>query len=323
MKLEDLQKDIRKVLISKNKHAVITRSSVIKRIDMATASLKNFRLIGSSLSPEHDKIIWNFIETEGKQHPYAAIYAEFVHKLEGQAAQNERKSPMRTCDQVAGRFITTLDDITDKVPRMFDDKMNLNSMRFSHLAILGTVELCEQFAKTCVYLYQGIAHEIIQETPEPPRYRYKYVHDHLQTLVNVTNWVYRGNGPIAYEVALKELRNANNDILIADDNGDPNTKFFNMNKVSRNTSSFLGSAMQNPFFILGKLWVEWERRRISKLEQEREWIESNVALLKLKLENVDRDSPEYTKREKVVERYEGIISELDRKINKYYEDSEG
>jgi len=138
--------------------------------------------------------------------------------------------------------------------------------------------------------------------------------------INILNWVATNRGPIAFETAMTELRNTNNDVTVTNDEGTENIVGFNGSQLSRTTFTLLGISLQNPFFLIGRAYATWEKNRIKRLEQEREWIEATVSLLKLELDHEDKDSPNYIRQAKIVKNYSAELSKIDRQLAKYYKE---
>ena len=55
-----------------------------------------------------------------------------------------------------------------------------------------------------------------------------------------------------------------------------------------------------------------------RLRSERDLMQARVQLLKLELDGVDPESPEYKKQLKIIENYTAIIARIDQKLDKYY-----
>jgi len=319
---EKLQHGIRKYLIDAEDSptTIVSKTSIVGRIDRARASLRHVANIPNSLDRDHLQGIYLHIQENAAEMAYSRMYTQVINKVDPTAQKRELAKPLTLMFDVAGRLIATLDAMEDRVTKDFPEKVNLATLRFTHLAVFGALDCCSMYSKLTSFLFQGIFNEIIEDAPDPHAYRFEYLTVHQQDFINILNWVATNRGPIAFETAMTELRNTNNDVTVTNDEGTENIVGFNGSQLSRTTFTLLGISLQNPFFLIGRAYATWEKNRIKRLEQEREWIEATVSLLKLELDHEDKDSPNYIRQAKIVKNYSAELSKIDRQLAKYYKE---
>lgn len=324
MDLKDFEKGLRKLLRKRESKAVITKQDILNHLEDTRQHLNIFRGMweNENLSPDYAKQLWNQTQQLSDDGLFATKYDEFRNRLQGKAAKAETNEPFIACKKVADKLDGMLNGIRGKVNKSFPAKINIHTARYSHLSLLGALHVCDQFAQFSIYLHQGLIWEISKATRRPPQYRIKYVEKHFWAMVNLVNKSFAGTGPITLPSVMEHLQKANNDLTVTNDEGEPNTGFFNKSRAGSTTMNLLGISLENPFWILGKMYSEWKQARMDKIEQERDWMEANLSLLKMDLENVDPDSEEYQRTVKIIENYEAMVAKLDRKLDEYYENSE-
>lgn len=321
--LKDLNKGIRDIIKKRAKGVVWNKEAILKQIATERQGAIAFTNSLDSFGPKHTNQIVDLIKEKAKDksnYPACAAYTDMVNKFEAKAKKTETSNPFHTCPKVARNIAGSLDKAEAFVVKNFEEKTNIHTCRFSHLMVFGVMQTAAIYSKTCTYLYQTAMWELVQATPKPPKYRMDYVNNHLQTVTNTINRAVNGAGVLSFQACIEELRKSNSDIGILNEKGDPNTEFGQFSGLSNTTKGFLGISLSNPFFVVGKLYQEWRNHRITKLEEEREWMQANTALLRMELDGLDKDDPEYVRQARIVENYDEAITKLDRKINDYYEE---
>lgn len=321
--IKDIEQRLGKLLGRGGSRAVIKREDVLKHIDMSRRYLNTFKETFESLGEDKLQQLWQQTQSLQNDDYFASTYVEFVNRLNSKAAKAEASKPFSVCLRTARQLADMLNEVEQNVQDLFPEKFNLHSARYSHLAALGAIHACDEFARFCTFLYQGVVWESIKETKEPAPYRFQYVRNNFWFALNLVNRTFSGTGPVKLNSIIKELEKSNNDISVTNDDGEPNTAFFNKSRAGSVTMNLLGTALENPMWILGKLYVEWRQQRMDKIEQERDWIEANVALLKMELEDTDPDSEEYQRLVKIINNYEGMLAKADRKLDEYYDKQKG
>lgn len=327
--LKSINRSIRRLLKKGAGTNIIEKKDVLRSIDTEKASLLAFADGADNLGDKHCRQFRQAVlemAQDSKKNPGCAAYSKYLGRLNDKARKYESDNPMRSIPRTARNLAKVLDSMYKTVDKEFQDKTNLHTCRTSHAVILGTLQTCRIFSFTVCYLQNRMIWELTRlgdgesAYPEPPKYRIEYVETHLNSVISVVNKSILGTGPVAFRHSLEELARMNHDIPLVNDNGEPNTQFFQITDVSEGTANLMMEGFDNPIFIAGSIFVQWKNARMRRLEQEREWIINNIALLRMKLDDMDKDDPEYVRLAKIIARYDTMITKIDRKLSDYHSD---
>jgi hypothetical protein len=113
-------------------------------------------------------------------------------------------------------------------------------------------------------------------------------------------------------------KNAN---LVLYSNGQPASVFAKATDYTKSTVSYIvhGLYALNIFLWIGESIEDYKHSRYLKNQNLKQWMESHVANLRLELANIDPDSKEAVRLQKIIQAYDAKIAEYDRKINEYLE----
>jgi hypothetical protein len=315
--LKQLQDLIQKQILKSAKATVIKKSDVLDQIELVALGLTNSNIMFDGLNKEERGKARDILVESGGE--YSKSYAKVVSGLNSKAAAIEKDEPLSIVARTCSALRMMLDDLQSTANSELPEKLNIFTAKYSHLAILGAVHVCSMFSQFSSYLMGGVVSEIIGSDLTIPEYRLKSVNDNAAFAIKLINDVAINTGPLAVNYVLKELRAANNDIPVVDQNDKPNTGFFNITKSSATGNDMIERGLGNPFFYLGSLYIKWKDGRIRRLEQEKEWMQANVALLRMRLDNHDKDDPQYQKLVKIIQNYSDQLAKIDRAIAKYYD----
>lgn len=317
--LKELQDIIQKQILRSSKGTIAKKSDIAELIELTSLSLANNGVLitnlGKSIRQEWAKLV---VVGDGE---YARVYAKLIKGLNNNAAAIEKAEPMTIVTTTCKSLKMMLDDLQSKVDKEFPDQLNIFTAKYSHLALLGAIQVCAIYSNFATYLISGLINETTDTDISIPEYRLRYVQDQFVFAEKLINDVAINTGPLAVNYVLKELRVANNDLPVVDQNDKPNTGFFNITKSSSVTVNMIERGLSNPFFTIGRLYIQWKDAKIRRLQQEKEWMEANIALLKLRLDKYDRDDPQYQRLLKIVQSYSDQIAKIDRALEKYYSSS--
>ena len=227
---------------------------------------------------------------------------------------------------IAGQYVKTLEAIDRTTSQAFKDKaITVFNTKLSQVAIFGIIGEAELFCDVVTCLMNNITYELVEnngikELPPQKPYRIRKVADNLEEFIDICkNRVANTSAQLAQEI--DKIRTSQDVALVADDNS-VNTGFIRTDKLTPIGRGLVASGARK-FFIfrwLGEQWNLIKHQRYLKAKKEKEWMESHVALLKLQLQEVDPNSPEYRKQVKIIESYDEMIAELDQKIDAYLND---
>ena len=72
-----------------------------------------------------------------------------------------------------------------------------------------------------------------------------------------------------------------------------------------------------PITWAGEMYVDVRHLYYERLKDRKKWLESHVANIKLSMDDLDPNDPDYIKNQKIVAFYDDKIAEIDKKIEKY------
>jgi len=249
------------------------------------------------------------------------VYNSYVSKLRDNAKVDESKLIFESCAFVNNKFINVLVDLDKQLDELFqNDSINFNNTKLSHVVVFGVIEESSIFSEFCFYLFNGIIHDITGELNTLPLYRFNYLNDNVQIVANITNRMYTNVGAGSYMTCINNMKKENTNLLLVDENNNANTQFLKANALNINTKNLVMSGFigKNLFRWFGEMLANRTHEKYKKLEQEKEWMEAQVALLRLDLDDVNPDDKQYRKLVKVIEAYDDLITKADKKINSYY-----
>ena len=250
----------------------------------------------------------------------AKQYFSIVGKLESRAKEIEATSVLGSFKIAAQGYLKRLDEIKNVMRELYDTKVvNVYTTKMSQVLIYGYMGEAQLIADANLYLFDLVSSTIIDDLPEPPKYRLEFLVDHRDFIAYCINKVCNRATDVSVLANVKELANTNTDVLIVDDNNNSNVKYLSPDystSLIGNVRSFIN--LPNPFRLIGEIWNVYKRAQISKRETEKEWMEAHVALLRLEMADIPHDSKEYMKLVKIIENYENMINKYDKMLNEYY-----
>ena len=237
--------------------------------------------------------------------------------------KNDLRNAFESFIYITKHYIGALENIERNTANTFKEKaITIYNTKLSQVAIVGLIEEAETFADFTVYLIDNISYEIcenngVKELPMPKKYRIQKIEKHLTEFTAICKNRMASNAASITAEIDKISRNL--DVNLVDDNNGPNTGFIQSEKYSPVTRNFIQTGARRfvIFRWLGEQWNIIKHSRYLKAKKEKEWMESHVALLKLQLQEINPDSPEYRKQVKIISAYDEMIAGLDQKIDAY------
>ena len=237
--------------------------------------------------------------------------------------RNDLRSAFTSFIYITDHYINALKTIDRNTANIFKNKaITIYNTKLSQVAIIGLVEEAETFVDFTVYLIDNISYEIcehdgVKELPTPQKYRIMKIEKFLPEYTQICKNRISSNAAVITK-EIEQVQNKQDIDLIQEDNT-VNTGFIRPEQFSPITRNLIQTGARK-FIIfrwLGEQWNIIKHSRYLKAKKEKEWLESHVALLKLQLQNVDPNSPEYRKQVKIIAAYDEMIAGIDQKINHY------
>lgn len=323
-----LAQNIHKKLLSLFKDIVHLRAidpdRFLKQIQINRQDLESFIGAVSTLSKGDWENISRKMTTN--QDKLIGVDVDLLKRMWGSFNRDAQKEASK---QFFGAYLTAckrmaklLKEIEDNFEENFtQERITIYNTRVSHLVILSMVRDSEYLTNYVTYLW-GYVTEIctLGEVRMKP-YAKAYISDvsNRQHVVRIINQLCAMNDRYSLLKDIGDLRKRDSDAVLATPDS-PETVFSTGYRLSSNgLFDWLGSATEylNIFRIAADKYVQWLDDRHRRNKEMHEWIATRVAILKLELEDYDRDSSEYQKKKETINKWDEMMASYDKKIKEY------
>lgn len=303
----------------------ITKEAFKETLETVLARIENFKKAFTGIPASDLAKFASKIQNAGTSNDniYAIMYCDIAKKT----GNLDIKSAFSSYLQVIDSYIYIFGVIERNVANIFKEKaVTIYNSRLSHTVVFALVDQANRFVEFSNTLFDGVMYDTVvvkgvKELPAPKRYKYDYLNKNKECVISIINNM-RTTGSAAYVTnMITDFKKPENDACLIANNNEPNTKIemMNFNPQTKGFIQYGFGAMSFIFKWIGEIGNVIRHIRYQKMIKEKEWLESHVALLKLALMDIDPDSDEYRKQVKIIETYNEIIAELDRKIREYEE----
>lgn len=254
-----------------------------------------------------------------------AIWTEYLKKLQTQASQIEHKKMFDSLIITRKKVQQSLETFKKSFDKIFPSEIiKVSDIKYTQFIILGFISQSIILSNWTEYMFTLLSSVLNKTEDEIPKYRIMYLTNHLDDVVELVNKLV----PIQSLNIIKDIeyiksKGADNPLLT--DGIVNNTKNFNIEIKTEHflfaTSIFLGIYFTYKLLrLLGEQWGIIMHRFYLKRKELKEWMESHVAKLKLDLQDINQNDPQYQKLLKVIELYDEKIKSYDESINAYLND---
>lgn len=316
-------------LVNLTKDAIKTRSIPVD--DLRTVIKENIETHKklhqyiNSLNPKEYKDIYPRYSTAMKSSKLVSqnVYQEYTKHLLGKAKSNEDKFFLNSLAEANDTFVGILTDIGKNLNTLIEDRViNVKNVRMTAISVLGILRQSNILAMFTKFMFAQVSAALTDKVSEIPQYRSKYLMEHVDKVSNIVSQVSNKTGAYMFLQEAKELKNKNADLVLGvNPNG---MSFLNLLNNNNYTKGFLDNintllSVLNIFRWTQEKWDDYldECHRANK--ETLSWMESHVAILRMELNNIDRNDPKYQQMQKIIEAYDMRIAEYDRKIKDYEE----
>lgn len=241
-----------------------------------------------------------------------------------QLASKDEQWAFESSLYTARQLIIGLRGLERQVNTLFDRKtLTVYNARLTHLVAFGLLSEAEYFIGYATCLFDGITgelttHQGIRELPQPLNYRTKKLTNGYDQFISICRARLANTTALMTKTIVDSGRNTLDVELVGSDNliNSRVSEFDNMPDAVKKIVT-LGVRKRFIFRWLGEQWNVLRHVKHLKVVREHEWLQAHVGILQLELGNVDPDSAAYRKHVKVIEAYNGMLAELDAKIDKY------
>lgn len=248
-------------------------------------------------------------------------YKEYKAGLSGAAAQQEQLC-LESLVHANTQYAELLSTLQRELPNLFQNKViNMYNTKMSHVMVFAMIREAELVSDFSMFLLNLITHDITHETMLPPGYRKEFIKTHMSRIVAAVNRIANSRGGASYLNGINDLKQNNADVLVMSATMTANTQFVDSSKLSDHSTKLLTSGFfpLNIPRIIGEAWNNVKNWYYAMKEQDNDWMEAHVTLLRLELQdNKDPNSEEYLHLKNVIERYDEMISTNAAKIEAYY-----
>lgn len=258
-----------------------------------------------------------------------AVWNKYTKSLNGTIRSAEQKDMF--CSLVNTH--TTVKNILSEIKRNLDeifgeeDMFSPLNIRKSHMAVFGLVIGSTQLTKWSTYAFTYLTALVDGTDKSIPKYREMYLSDNVDNVIKMVNTYYDGkNLSFMNDIAILKSK-ADDGMLL--NNGVVNHRLIEpvtmgvATKMALVVIGALGIAISS-FYIL-RAFLQWLPERMDLLAHEnylldkenKEWMESRIAKLRMDLDSIDPNDPKYQKIVRAIDVYDEKIRDLDRKIDAY------
>lgn len=251
------------------------------------------------------------------------IYFLYQSRLSGQAQRDERKSPFSSLITAAKNYQTVLDEIDKNIDKMFENKViSLYNTKLSHIAIVGVIKNACDLCDFSWYLFNGICYDIGMGIEKPAKYRFSYMNTMKEKMSALVSDMYAGVGDGAIFNEVLRLRRENKDMLLVNDQNEVNSGMITTANLTKGLCGSITAGLMslNIFRWIGEAWNSYRDSYYRGLEEKRDWMQTHVQMLRLKLQGMDQNDREYQKLQKIINNYDDMVAAADEKIKKYREE---
>lgn len=251
-------------------------------------------------------------------------YNAFYKKLIGHNASEETRKIFSSLKKIIEVYIYELEHLVKYVTNNeeVDSFIEIQNIKYSQTAFVGLMYqgiLIDRFAKA--FIFKACYFKNIDNFKKDYPWLFKvideqnsFVTDQINSYANVvmkkTTFV---------DKILNCFKQQNYDPVILNNN-QPNEAYaaiFESNTEIKKMNLFGLPFSVNVFAWGAKMYMLYAHNRNMQREYEKAWMENRVKLLMSDMQNLDSESPEYKKLEKVVSNYNHLIANVTKEIDEY------
>lgn len=328
-KLSDIFKSITSVLtkpFADIKYRNITEESVRAQIEDTRWGITSVAEAYSALSDKQLNKIFVIVEHRLKFEPNVVKSAHHIDLFINQIPKELKGRAkslgfFKSLDMTSKQLLKLLDKMDEHVPMLVTGKEGIliNDMQISHAVFFGMLETIKAYYTINSYLlaiFSHIATMPKQGNTAIARYMVDYIFKHQELFFDTIDQMCNQNGDLLM-TQVANIKKQGMDFRLTAPNAMTN-RLATTTIVVLSLSTFVASFLAIPY--IGEKYVEFRYKWFEYLKEQKKWLEHHVANLKLAAEDTDPNDPEYVKLQKIIMYYDDKIAELDKKIQKFYEE---
>lgn len=298
-------------------------------LDLINTNISIHNNIVNALSVRSDKEVNNWMLTVVKpalsrsSERSKDIYNEYAKGLVGKARKIEETRSLSSLLTVNKSFVKILTELKNNLDELFENKkVDIYDTRMSQVAVLGILKHSDIVANFSLYLYSFMTRVANGSTSSIPRYRDVFMKENVTKVTMITNKVVEHKGEYEFLNNIRKLRSKGADLILGANGSFSFTNFVNRGFYTPDILDTLLSAISclNIFSAVGNLIDDYKIDRNNRNKEIKEWLENHVALLRMDLEDPNKDSKEKAKLLQIIKAYDEKIAEYDERIKKFEEE---
>ena len=250
-------------------------------------------------------------------------WKDYVKSLNTKGSTMEASCFLSSVMEMLKIYAKALEGIKKDITYIFPDELtNIKELRKSQIGVIACIDRGATVCNWSLYMTMLIFNVIVDSTDDIPKYRLIFIRDNTKVVAETANSVLT-QGSLDFVGYAKMLRNKGLDTKMSI-NGILTKDAFDV--------PYIG-AVAIPVAILFGISAILAIRRLSRYTQEyletrnhneylrnkemKEWLEAHTARLRMTLNGVNPNDPQYQKTLKIIDTYDEKIRDLDEKINSY------
>jgi hypothetical protein len=217
-------------------------------------------------------------------------------------------------------LIQMLDQIQANIDVIVADKKGVmvGDIQISHGLLFGAVETANIVSLYNGYLLAIFSHVISNMVNNAvPKYMGEFVIKYSETYIELINQITNSSNGVPVISTIINLKKKGTDFRLADST----TVQHNLTAdLAANGGIFVTilANVLNWTTHIAERYADYRHIYYENMKDRKKWLEQHVGNIRLILENMDPNDPEYVKTVKILAYYDDKIAELDKKINDYY-----
>ncbi len=254
-----------------------------------------------------------------------SCWQEYQKSLQNKGNQLEYNRLFSSIVKAREIYAKIMSDLSSKLSKLFDEYTPVQNLRKSQHLVLGLLVQSIILSNWSLYMWTLLSSVIDGTEEEIPKYRLNFIEKHNKNVVDCINNVLV-NEKINVVDSILKLKEKGQDVVATVD-GTVNTKFIDPTTVST-IVAYIGTFFAVITALVGVYRLfKWNQERMEvaahekylKNKEMKEWLEAHVAKLRMDLQDMNPNDPQYQKMLKIIEAYDEKIKDLDEKINEYLE----
>jgi len=248
-------------------------------------------------------------------------YQSFLSELKKQPNKNAFKAedtvPFSSLVESGKRWLVILTELESNVDDLFKhNTINLFNGRLSHVVVIGLIAEARMLVKFSKYLLSAVVSAVTNQR-DIAKYRYVWMDEYMTPVGEMVSKSLGRTDNYNFKAIIKDLQTKAVDVALIDDFNKTQLDMVNNSKVSTSAKSLIKAGIKKLglFRWIGEIFVNRKQEKIEKKRREVEWMKAHVELLKMKLDEMDEDDPEYQRLVKIIQRYEEMITKADKEAS--------